>query len=362
MSEGVAVSVGTVTAGGPDSAGDVVTGGHSMHADRVTLIDVARAAGVSPSTASRALHGGARVAPDLVDRVRGAAQSLGYRLNPQAKSLRTGRDSTIGLVVEDFNVALFARIASTVAAVARDRGVQVVISTFGTGGSEPPAVEALTSRNVAGMIVVEGGAGKEYLARIARDQPVVVVDAARPHETVDTVTVDNHGGARRATERLLAQGHSRIAFVGSTERSKTVHRRYEGYVEALTDARVPVDPDLVLWAGLDQSAALPAVTARLGLWDDVTAAFCSVIRVAPALLTALAQHGRRDLEVISFDDVDLFDVILPPISALAQDAEAIGRAATRLLFDRIDGFDGPARHVEVPLELIDRSTAHLTGV
>ena len=332
-----------------------------MPADRITLIHVAHAAGVSPSTASRALHGGARVAPELVDRVRAAAQSLGYRLNPQAKTLRTGRDSTIGLVVEDFNVALFARIASTVAECARDRGVQVVISTFGTGGAEPPAVEALTSRNVGGMIVVEGGAGAEYLAGIARDQPTVVVDAARPHATVDTVTVDNHGGALAATKRLVERGHSRIAFVGSTTRAKTVHRRYEGYAQALTEAGLPVDPDLVLWAGLTRAEALPVALDRLRAWGDVTAVFSSVIRATPALLTALAQRGRRDVEVMSFDDVDLFDIVHPPISALAQDAEAIGREATRMLFDRIDGFDGAARHVEVPLQLIDRSTAPPTG-
>ena len=331
-----------------------------MPAEAVTLIHVARAAGVSPSTASRALHGGARVAPELVDRVRVAAQSLGYRLNPQAKTLRTGRDSTIGLVVEDFNIALFARIASTVAAEARDRGVQVVISTFGTGGAEPPAVEALASRNVAGMIVVEGGAGSEYLAGIARDRPTVIVDAARAHPTVDTVTVDNHGGAVRATRRLLAHGHSRIAFVGSSARSKTVYRRFEGYVQALTDAGLPVDHDLVLWAGLTRDEALPLLADRLEGWADVTAVFSSVIRVTPALLSALVQKGRRDVEVMAFDDFDLFDVIHPPISALTQDARAIGEEATRMLIDRINGFDGPARHVEVPLELIDRSTAHLT--
>jgi LacI family transcriptional regulator len=332
-----------------------------MPAERVTLIHVARAAGVSPSTASRALHGGARVAPHLVARVRTAAQALGYRLNPQAKTLRTGRDSTIGLVVEDFNVALFAGIASSVAAAARERGVQVVISTFGTGGAEPPAVEALASRNVGGMIVVEGGAGAAYLAGIARDQPTVVVDAARPHVTVDTVTVDNHGGALQATRRLLDRGHARIAFVGSTTRAKTVHRRFEGYAQALTEAGLAVDPDLVLWAGLSRSEALPVVVDRLNAWGDVTAVFSSVIRATPALLTALVQQSRRDVEVMSFDDVDLFDVVSPPISALAQDAEAIGREATRLLFDRIDGFNGPARHVEVPLQLIDRSTAQLTG-
>ena len=335
--------------------------GPSWPGKGVTLVHVARMAGVSPSTASRALHGGARVAPELVERVRTAAETLGYRPNPQAKTLRTGRDSTIGLVVEDFNIALFAGIASSVAEVARDRGVQVVISTFGTGGAEPPAVEALASRNVAGMIVVEGGAGPEYLAGIARSRPTVVVDAARPHDTVDTVTVDNHGGAWAATTRLVERGHSRIAFLGSTERSKTVHRRYEGYAQALTDAGLPADPELVLWAGLGRSEVLPVVEERLDDWDDVTAVFSAVIRVTPALLTALAQRGRRDVEVMSFDDVDLFDVVLPPISALSQDAQAIGREAARMLLDRIDGYHGPARHVEVPLQMIDRSTAPLAG-
>ena len=188
-----------------------------------------------------------------------------------------------------------------------------------------------------------------------------MVDAARPHPTVDTVTVDNHGGALSATTRLVERGHSRIAFLGSTTGSKTVHRRYEGYAQALTDAGLPVDPDLVLWAGLTRSEVLPVVHKRLEDWDDVTAVFSAVIRVTPALLTSLARHGRRDVEVMSFDDVDLFDVVLPPISALAKDAEAIGRVATRMLFDRIDGLDGAARHVEVPLELIDRSPAQLTG-
>ena len=170
--------------------------------ERVTLMDVARAAGVSASTASRTLNAGAPVAPTLAKRVHQAAEELGYRLNTQARSLRTGRDTTIGLVVEDFNVALFARIASTVAAMAADRGVHVVIATFGTGGSEPRAVEALASRNVAGMIVVEGQAGTGYLEGIGRARPVVLVDASRPHPTSAGVREGNPSGRPLATHDL----------------------------------------------------------------------------------------------------------------------------------------------------------------
>ncbi len=327
-----------------------------MQDGRVTLVDVARVAGVSASTASRALNGGAPVAAPLLQRVQQAAEQLGYRLNTQARSLRTGRDTTIGLVVEDFNVALFARIASTVSARAADHGVHVVIATFGTGGSEPHAVEALASRSVAGMIVVEGQAGTQYLDGIGRDRPVVLVDAARPHPTIDTVSVDNHGGGRRATERLLARGHRRIAFIGSSPRAKTVHRRYEGYAEALTAARVGVRQDLVVWAGLGTADVLPVLRDRLRGWREVTAAFTSVARTTPGLYTALAEAGRADVEVMAFDDIELGDVVVPPMSAITQDAVTIAESATQLLFERIGGFAGPARHVEVPIVFVYRGS------
>jgi LacI family transcriptional regulator len=321
---------------------------------RTTLVDVAQAAGVSPSTASRVLNGGAPVAPALHTRVRQAADELGYRPNPQARSLRTGRDTTIGLVVEDFNVELFARISSAVAAASEERGVQVVIATSGTGGSERHGVEALASRNVSGLVVVEGQAGAEYLEQVGRTLPTVVVDAARPHPTVDTVTVDNHGGGRWAAQRLLEHGHRVVAFVGSSPTSKTVTRRYEGFAEALVEAGARIRPEHVAWAGFGTPDAAPVLHRAVAGWSDVTAAFSAVARTTPGLLRALVEHDRRDVEVIAFDDMELADVAVPPVSALAQDAEAIGRHAARMLFERIGGLNGPARHVEVPLTLVDR--------
>ena len=334
-----------------------------MAARKSTLMDVAAAAGVSVSTASRVLNGGATVAPDPASRVRQAAEDLGYRPNPQARSLRTGRDSTIGLVVEDFNVKLFASIASEVATVAEARGAHVVIGTSGTAGSEQTGIDALASRNVSGLVVVEGQAGGDYLATVGRSHPLVVVDAARPHPTIDTVTVDNHGGGRVATERLIGHGHERIAFVGSSPQAKTVHRRYEGYVEALTAAGIPVRPELVAWAGHGVEQATASLRSAVPTWQGVTAAFTSVERTTAGLLTALAENGQRErVEVMCFDDMDLGAVVVPPLSALVQDGLAIGRRAAEMLFDRIDGYTGAARHVEVPLQLVDRQHHRETTV
>lgn len=327
-------------------------------AQRPTLVDVAAAAGVSISTASRVLNGGAAVAAGPAMRVRRAAEQLGYRLNPQARSLRTGRDTTIGLVVEDFNVALFARIASAVAAVAESRGVHVVIATSGTGGSEQHGIEALASRNVAGLIVAEGRAGAGYLAQVARSHPLVVLDAAAPHPTIDTVTVDNHGGGRQATERLIAHGHTSIAFVGSDPSAKTVRRRYEGYVEALTTAGLPLRPELVAWAGHGPEESTTCLRPVVPTWDGVTAVFTAVERTTAGLLTALDEAGRRDgVEVMCFDDMDLGALVRPPLSALAQDAQSIGQRAAQMLFERIEGLESPARHEQVPLQLVDRTPA-----
>ena len=328
-----------------------------MTSRRKTLADVATAAGVSTSTASRVLNGGAAVAEASAVRVREAAATLGYRLNPQARSLRTGRDTTIGLVVEDFNIALFARIASAVVAAAESRGVHVVIATSGTGASEQRGIEALASRNVAGLVVVEGRAGTAYLDHVGHTRPTVLVDAARPHPSIDTVTVDNHGGGRQATERLIAHGHTSIAFVGSEPSAKTVYRRYEGYAEALTAAGLPVRPELVAWAGLGVAEATESLRTVVPGWQGVTAAFTAVERTTAGLLVALAEHGRQSVEVMCFDDMDLGAVTVPPLSALAQDADTIGRCAAEMLFERIDGLDLPARHVQVPLQLVDRSTA-----
>ncbi len=325
---------------------------------RATLADVARSAGVSLSTASRALHGGAGVSPTLSGRVHAAARDLGYFVNHNARSLRRGRDQAIGLVVEDFAIPFFGRMATAVERAARGREHGVVIACSGTGTSEADAVQALMSRNVAGL-VVGGGTGAapaRLLSQVARRIPLVVVDAAEPDPVADTVTVDNHEGGRLGTAQLLEHGHREILFVGSSATATTVSERRRGYATALADAGVPYREDLVVQAGYFTAPVRVAVRAALARHPEVTAVFSSGGRTSPGALSAMADLGRRHMAFTGFDEVEGAEAFMPALTVVEQDVETIGREAVRLLFDRIADRDAAPRHVQVPLQFFVRGS------
>lgn len=327
----------------------------------MTLADVARQAGVSPSTASRVLHGGAGVTTGLSDKVRAAADVLGYSVNHHARSLRRGRDMAIGLVVEDFVIPFFGRIATVVERLARDQGHGVVIACSGAATSEVAAVSSLLSRNVAGLIV-GGGTGKApegYLTEVARQIPLVIIDTTGPDPVADSVGVDNAQGGRLATEQLLAHGHREILFVGSGPAATTVAARRRGHEEALLDVGIRPREELTLWAGFDTPDVRRAVRGALQQHPEVTAVVSSGARTTPGVLTAMADLGRGDLAFVGMDDLPGAEAFSPPLTVVAQDTDGIAEVATGLLFGRIDGQSGPPKHVDVPLALITRGSAEI---
>lgn len=330
-------------------------------AARTTLTDVAVAAGVSPSTASRVLHGGAGVSPALVSRVQAAAAALGYSVNQQARSLRRGRDMAIGLVVEDFRIPFFGHVATVAEGIARGHGQGVVIACSGTATSEVAAVRSLLSRNVAGLMVA-GGTGMAppgYLSQVAETIPLVIFDTTGPDPVADTVTVDNVEGGRLATAQLLAQGHREVLFVGSGRAATTVAARRVGYLRALQDAGVPAREELTLWAGFLTPDVRVAVQQALQEHPEVTAVFSSGARTTPGVLTAVADLGRRELAFCGMDEVAGAEAFQPPLTVVRQDIDAIAEIATTLLFERVLGYDGPPKHVDVPLSLIVRGSAEV---
>ncbi|MGQ7295860.1 LacI family DNA-binding transcriptional regulator [Quadrisphaera sp. KR29] len=337
-------------------------------ATRATLVDVAAAAGTSASTVSRVLHGGAGVTDELSERVRRAARELGYSVNRQARTLRRGKDTAIGVAVEDFTIPFFGRIVARVEQAAHERGYGVVITCAGSGRSEEEAVEPLLSRSVAGLVVATGTAGapEGYLAALAEELPVVQVDAPAPSTYSDTVGIDNEAAGRLLTEHLLARGHRRVLFVGSGPAATTVQLRRRGYEAAMRQAGL--EPRSTWLGYLPSETAERAVAVLRELTDPagpsgpdgaITAVLSGVARVTMGLASAMARLGLRDLAYAAVDDLAGADAFSPPLTVLEQDVEAIGTRAAELLFARIDGDRRPPVHEQVPLRLIERGSGEL---
>jgi LacI family transcriptional regulator len=325
---------------------------------RVTLADVASQAGTSASTASRVLHGGAGVSEELSARVREVAARLGYSVNRQARSLRRGRDEAIGVALEDFTIPFFGRVVSVVERVAHERGYGVVITCAGPGRSEEEAVEPLLSRSVAGLVVATGTAGapEGYLAEVARDLPVVAVDAAGPSPVFDSVGIDNRAAGRAVAAHVVSRGHREVLFVGSGPAASTVVQRRAGYEEVMRAAGlVPRAADLGYLPGPARGAALEVLRAA----PEVTAVVSGVARSTMGALSALAALGRRDVAFAAIDDLAGLDALSPGVTVFEQDVEGLSERAAELLFERIDGRTGPPRHVELPLRLVERGSGEL---
>jgi LacI family transcriptional regulator len=337
---------------GSDGGSDM----EGMAGPRVTLVDVARAAQVSASTVSRVLHGGAGVRDEVANRVRQVAADLGYSVNRQARSLRRGRDEAIGLAVEDFAIPFFGRIVSVVEQAAHERGYGVIISCAGSGRSEAEAVGPLLSRSVAGLVVATGTAGapEGYLAQVARELPVVQVDAPTASPVSDAVGIDNVAAGRILAEHVLAYGHRNVLFVGSGYAASTVLLRAKGVRDAMRESGAEARE---AWLGYVPAETTREAVAALTAHPEVTAVISGVSRTTMGLMSAIRQLGRTDLAVAAVDDLAGADAFDPGLTVLEQDVEAIGSIGAELLFGRIDGYEGPPRHIEVELTLLRRGSA-----
>jgi LacI family transcriptional regulator len=333
-------------------------------ARRPTMREVAAVAGVSLSTVSRVVNGGEGVRGDLTVRVRDAVELLGYRHNLTASALRRadGSSASIGLIVEDVSNPFFGAVHRGVEDVARAHGMLTLV---GSSDEEPDRerelAEAFGGRGIDGLILATSVADSSYLMREqAAGVALVFVDRPPRFLDADTVVTDNHGGARAAVEHLLELGHRRIGFLGDRPDVHTAAERLRGYRETL--ARHGVEEDLGLirhpqFRGVD---AYETTCELLRGNDAPTALFTSQNLITIGAVRALHSLGLHEqVALVGFDDIVLADAVSPGLTVVAQDPGGLGRAAAELLFERLDGFDGPSRRVELPTRLIPRGSGEL---
>jgi LacI family transcriptional regulator len=325
---------------------------------RATMTDVAALAGVGLKTVSRVVNGEPGVSPETAERVRRAAEQLDYRHNLAASNLRRGvRTQTIGVMLHDLGNEFAAALLRAIDDRARADGIAVIASSLDDSQErERSQVLELVTRRVDGLVLMPASGDQTYLtAEIHAGLPVVAVDRPAAGVAVDTVLVDNHDGAFRATTHLLDGGHRRVACLTDRSFLWTARERRRGYGDALARAGVEVDERLVHGDVLCASDASLVVTELLGLDDPPTAVFAARNELTVGVLRALRAHPGRQLAVVGFDDFPLADLVEPPVTVVQQDVAALGRAVCDLLFERMSGTARPPRTVIVPTTLVVRS-------
>jgi LacI family transcriptional regulator, galactose operon repressor len=330
----------------------------------VTLTDIAREAGTSPSTASRALSGRGYVSSDARRRLLAAADRLGYVPNASARTLKQRTSRVVGVVVSDLGNQFYALLAAGIEETLRAAHYQMVlVSDNSDSAQEIDGARTFLAMRAAGVIVTP--VGSEAAGLLAgHGIHVVEVDRRLAGVTCDAVLLDNERGGRDATAHLLGLGHRRVALlVAKTDWTSDVGR-LRGYRLAHEDAGVAVDERLIVPIEFHAPDAEPRIDA---LFDEEapTAVFAANNPLAELAWRVLRRRGltlAKDVSLVGFDDVPWMEMVEPGLTVVAQPTLEMGRRAAKLFLRRVeDPLCAPVVERLEPSLVVRRSTAPPRG-
>jgi LacI family transcriptional regulator len=351
-----------------------------------TVAEVAAEAGVGKATAARTLGNYGSVSPAARARVLAAAEKLRYRPNSLARSMTTGITQTLGVIVADIGNPFFAGVIRGIedACDATDY-TAIVLSTDENVAEERSAMGVLMDKQVDGIIVASAAIGpdeSEHVREaISRNIPVVLLDRKVTGLDLDAVVIDNRESARGAVRTFIEEGHRRIGFVwGPASAEPVVDRermleltefslwsdaeRLRGYLDALDEAGIAYDGDLITRGPRNEDGTVSAVTEMLELGAPPTAILTTETDAMVGTLRAMRARGLHypdDVSLIGFDDSSWASVMEPALTMIAQPMIQLGRDAALRTFARIDGDQGAAIIDTIPATLISRSSVSGRG-
>jgi len=318
----------------------------------VTMRDVAARAGVSLVTVSRVVNGHDSVQASTRARVHAAVEELQYVPDQMASSLRSRQTSTLALMLPTIANSFWTTIARGVEDEAEGRGYSVFLcNTDDDFAKEARYLDVLLRRRVEGIIIVPTATSAEPLLRAQqRDMPIVQVHRKLDAVAADIIRSDSHGGAAALTERLLALGCRRIAFLGALPTTSPARDCLTGYEATMAWAGVPVEPALVRLGRAAPEAGYALATALLQ-GGRPEAVCIGNSRLAVGALRALAEANLRvpeDVVVATFYDITALDAYSPSLITAVQPAYEIGRRGAQRLFERIAGLSAPPADLILP--------------
>ena len=331
---------------------------------RVALRDVAAAANVHPSTASRALNSGTRdrVNAETVARVLEAARSVGYEPNSLARGLRTNRTRTIGMLIPDLTNPLFPPIVKGIEArLSQDGYTLVLANTNYELEREASIARAMVARQVDGLLLAT--ARQEYPLvhdLLAAGCQVVLVNRTMDNAPVASVTGDEHLGIGLAVAHLASLGHREIAYVGGDAEASTGLGRYQAFVARLQEEGLPLDPDLVAHSvRFHEEPGAAAFAELLDRGKRFTAVVAANDRLALGCYDVLRERGLRvpqDVSVTGYNDMLFADRFSPPLTTVRIPHYQIGVKAAQLLLEALEDHDSPPMTVRLSPTLVVRDS------
>lgn len=332
----------------------------------VSIQDVARAAGVSHTTVSRALRDSPLISLEVREKIQVLAQEMGYVPNAVAQSLRGQQTHTIGLVVTTIADPFVGRVVRGIEEVAKKYRKSLILSVSNNNADqEVEAIENFHRRRVDGIIIAAAQLSETHEKRLARiNTPAVLINhqAEGRLEHLHTVSINDYQGARTAVEHLLERGHRVIGYLGAANRPRSNRARFNGYRDTLEAAGILARADWVCIAPAehryhsddvrDGQQLLPSLIAA-----GVTAVFCYNDMIAVGALLAcrvLKIAVPEQLSLVGFDDIELAQFVTPALTTIHQPKLRLGQVAAEMLLDLLE-----ARPVEdhvLPTELVIRES------
>ncbi len=330
-----------------------------------TMKDVARLAHVSTSTVSRVLAGHPAISQETTDRVRQAMQKLNYQPNQIARSLSSSATRTIGLFMPDpatypLMNPFFVNAIRGVTAYARLHGYYLLL-TYPEKRDEFEIIKDLIgSRRVDGVILSSVSRNDEVMSFLdAIGHPYVVI--GHPYEDQKTFWVDNDNYAimYQVTSYLIKKGHRSIAYLGGSDEFRVTADRLQGYLDALKDHKIRVDPNLIYRKLFTEIVAMD-VTRELLSYRLPDAVMTTDDTLAFGVQQILREKGHlQDVAVVGFNNTSVAQYVQPSLSSVEINAEQLGYHAAKLLIDRLEGVSQDVNHYLIDAEFIERESSRI---
>lgn len=326
-----------------------------------TIGDVAEKAGVSVATVSHVINGTRYVSSELTERVENAMDELGYHPNVVARSLKTDKTQTLGLLASDLSNPFFSKLLRGV----EDRALEedyslIVCNTDETLEKEKLYIDVLSQRKIDGLLIAPTGKSDKSLSTLReREIPFVFIDRKARGIEADAVLSDNVGGSMAATRHLVDLGHRRIGIILGLESVNTTQERLKGYKKVLDEENIKYDPKLVKKGYSQVGGGVEAAEELLSLEDHPSAIFSTNNLMTIGAMQGIQRNDYscpEEISLIGFDDFAWASTFKPRLTTVAQVPYDIGAKAADVLFKRIEDETPNPKDVRMPTKLKSRES------